>query len=84
MTKSAGLTVRALHHYDHFGLLQPSSRITAEYRLGTADDLRRLYRISLLRRRGYSLEQIAHVLDDPDWQLVPAVQRHLTEIQRRA
>lgn len=84
LAQSTGLTVRALHHYDHIGLLVPSTRSSAGHRLYTADDIARLYRISLLRRLGFPLEQIGHVLDDPNWELRPAVQRHLSDTKRRA
>ena len=36
-----GVTVRTLHHYDQLGLLVPSGRSHADYRLYSADDLRR-------------------------------------------
>ena len=49
----------------------------------TSDDVARLYRISSLRRLGFSLEHIAQVLDDPQWQLAQLVQRHLADISRR-
>jgi MerR family transcriptional regulator, thiopeptide resistance regulator len=84
LARATGLTVRALHHYDHIGLLSPSIRSPAGHRLYTAGDLARLYRISLLRRLGFPLEQIASVLDDPEWQLGPAVQRHLEHARERA
>jgi len=83
LAQLTGLTVRALHHYDHLGLLTPSRRTASGHRLYTADDVARLYRISLLRRLGFSLEQIGHVLDDPQWQLHEAVQRHLEDTTRR-
>jgi DNA-binding transcriptional MerR regulator len=82
--EATGLTVRALHHYDHIGLLRPSRRNEAGHRLYTADDVTRLYRISLLRRLGFPLEQISGVLEDPEWQLAPAVDRHLEQTQQRA
>lgn len=84
LAELSGVTVRALHHYDHIGLLSPSRRTAAGHRLYTADDVTRLYRISLLRGLGFSLEQIAAALDDPEWQLVPAVDRHLRHTQNRA
>ena len=77
LAKATGLTVRALHHYDHIGLLSPSMRTAAGHRLYTADDVTRLYRIRLLRGLGFPLEQIASVLEDPGWQLAVAVRRHL-------
>ena len=64
LARSTGLTVRALHHYDHIGLLTPSGRTDAGHRVYSAGDVARLYRISLLRRLGFPLGQIAAVLDD--------------------
>lgn len=84
LARATGLTVRALHHYDHIGLLSPSMRSSGGHRLSTAGDVARLYRISLLRRLGFPLEQISSVLDDPEWQLAPAVQRHLEHARERA
>jgi MerR family transcriptional regulator, thiopeptide resistance regulator len=84
LARVTGLTVRALHHYDHIGLLSPSLRTSAGHRLYTADDVARLYRVCLLRRLGFPLGQITSVLDDPEWQLGPAVQRHLQQTQYRA
>jgi cob(I)alamin adenosyltransferase len=59
----AGITVRTLHHYDRLGLLVPSKRSNAKHRRYAADDVRRLYRILTLRQLGFSLEQVASVLD---------------------
>jgi MerR family transcriptional regulator, thiopeptide resistance regulator len=84
LADATGLTVRALHHYDHIGLLTPSKRTAAGHRLYTAADVARLYRISLLRRLGFPLGQIASVLEDPRWNLSAAVARHLEHTQRRA
>lgn len=83
LARLTGLTVRALHHYDHLGLLTPSRRSAAGHRLYTAEDVTRLYRISLLRRAGFPLDEIADVLSDPQWQLPAAVQRHLDDTARR-
>lgn len=60
----ARVTVRALHHYDAIGLLRPSARTEAGYRRYSAGDLERLGRILLYRELGFSLEQIAAILDD--------------------
>ena len=84
LARAAGLTVRTLHYYDQIGLLTPSRRTAADHRLYDGGDVARLYRISLLRRLGFPLEQIAVVLEDPQWQLADAVGRHLGDTQRRA
>ena len=44
LARRTGLTVRSLHHYHQIGLLRPSARSDAGYRLYTAEDLERLYR----------------------------------------
>ena len=62
----AGVTVRALHHYDKIGLLSPSGRTAAGYRNYGDADLDRLQRILLYRELGFSLETIATVVNDPD------------------
>ena len=60
---ATGLTVRTLHHYDEIGLLAPSERSDAGYRLYSDADVRRLYRIVAFRRLGFALAQIGALLD---------------------
>jgi MerR family transcriptional regulator, thiopeptide resistance regulator len=83
LAELTGLTVRALHHYDHIGLLKPSHRSPSGHRLYDGDDVAHLYRICLLRRLGFALPRIGEVLDDPQWQLRDAVARHLDDTRRR-
>ena len=61
----AGVTVRALHHYDRIGLLSPSGRTAAGYRRYSAADLDRLHRVLVYRELGFPLEEVATLLDDP-------------------
>jgi DNA-binding transcriptional MerR regulator/uncharacterized glyoxalase superfamily protein PhnB len=84
LAQATGLSVRALHYYDEIGLLRPSQRSFGGPRLYDATDVARLYRIGLLRRLGFPLEQIATVLEHPQWQLGPAIDRHRADTQRRA
>jgi DNA-binding transcriptional MerR regulator len=60
-----GVSVRTLHHYDQIGLLQPTRRNPAGYRLYSADDLERLQRIVFYRELGFELADIAGILEDP-------------------
>ncbi len=62
---ATGLSVRTLHHYDEIGLLRPSGRSDAGYRLYGDADVRRLYRIVALRRLGLALADIGGLLDAP-------------------
>ena len=61
-----GVSVRALHHYDQIGLVTPSRRTAAGYRVYDDADVERLYRVLTYRELGFSLERIATLLDDPD------------------
>lgn len=61
----AAVTVRTLHHYDEIGLLTPSDRTHAGYRRYDEADLERLQQILYYRELGFSLEEIATILDDP-------------------
>jgi MerR family transcriptional regulator, thiopeptide resistance regulator len=59
------VTVRTLHHYDEIGLLVPSERTAAGYRLYTNKDIARLQHVVVYRRLGFALEEIAVLLDEP-------------------
>ena len=61
----AGVTIRTLHHYDEIGLLSPSGRSAAGYRIYEEADLERLQRILFYREFGFALEEIATIVDDP-------------------
>jgi DNA-binding transcriptional MerR regulator len=66
------VTVRTLHHYDEIGLVRPSERSAAGYRLYTADDLTRLQHVVVYRRLGFALEEVALLLEQPE-----GVEQHL-------
>ena len=59
----AGVTVRALHHYDRLGLLQPTARTGSKYRLYSDSDLVRLEQIVVLRFLGMPLKEIGDLLE---------------------
>jgi DNA-binding transcriptional MerR regulator len=59
-----GVTVRTLHHYDEIGLLTPSDRSRAGYRLYTQADLVRLQQVVVYRRLELPLDDIAELLAD--------------------
>lgn len=65
VSRLAGVTVRTLHHYDQVGLVRPSGRTDSGYRLYEAADLTRLRDVLSYRELGFTLEQIARILDDP-------------------
>jgi MerR family transcriptional regulator, thiopeptide resistance regulator len=61
----AGVSTRTLRHYDELGLLAPSARSAAGYRLYTDSDLLRLQQILIGRSLGLALEEIRQTIDDP-------------------
>ncbi|MET0310571.1 MAG: MerR family transcriptional regulator, partial [Burkholderiaceae bacterium] len=58
-----GLTVRTLHHYDEIGLLTPSGRSEAGYRLYSQADVARLHGIQSLQQLGLPLAEIGRLLE---------------------
>lgn len=60
-----GVTVRTLHHWDAVGLVRPSARSAAGYRLYTEPDLARIERILIYREVDLPLEEIARLLELP-------------------
>lgn len=77
LARASGLSIRTVRYYDQIGLLTPSRRSPAGHRLYDDTDVRRLYRICLLRRTGLPLAEISHALDEPGWDLHQAMLAHL-------
>jgi MerR family transcriptional regulator, thiopeptide resistance regulator len=66
IARLAGISVRALHHYDEIGLLSPAHRSGAGYRQYGEQDLRRLQRILFYRELGFALDDITGLVNAPD------------------
>ena len=76
LAKLTDITVRTLHHYDEIGLVQPSDRSRAGYRLYDDSDVLRLQQVLLYRELGLPLDEIAAVLDDPRHDTRASLQQH--------
>jgi len=83
LARRTGLTVRALHHYDAIGLLHPSARSGAGYRLYNQDDVSRLYRIQALRRLDLSLAEIARLLEGDSADLQSVIEQQIAVLDRQ-
>lgn len=80
------VSVRMLRHYDQLGLLTPSQTDPfTNYRYYTADQLPRLNRILALRDLGFSLEQIAGMLDEdlPSGQMLGMLRLKRAEVEQQ-
>ena len=76
----AGVTVRTLHHYDDLGLLVPARRSEAGYRLYARADLERLQEILFFRELGMPLDEVARVLDAPEYDRATALRAQLARV----
>ena len=83
--KLAGVTVRALHHYDRLGLLRPQQRSSTGHRLYGVRDFVRLEQIVVLKFLGVPLKQVRALLEHES-QLAKTLQKQqevLGEKQRQ-
>jgi MerR family transcriptional regulator, thiopeptide resistance regulator len=84
LARLARVSVRTLHHYDAVGLLPPSGRSEAGYRLYTAPDLERLQQILLFRELGFALAEIRRIMLDPQFDRRRALVAQRTLLADRA
>jgi MerR family transcriptional regulator, thiopeptide resistance regulator len=83
LAKRTGLTVRTLHHYDEIGLLKPSLHTEVGYRLYTPADVARLQQVLSLRQLGFSLEEVRHCLDRPDFSPLEVIRLHVARLREQ-
>jgi len=83
VAEQLGVTVRTLHHYDEIGLLVPSERSPAGYRLYTAEDITRMQHVVVYRRLGFPLEEIALLLDEPSADVSEHLRRQREAVMSR-
>lgn len=69
----AGVTVRTLQYYDRIGVLQPSQKTEARHRLYARRDLIRLQQILTLKQLGFTLKEIKHMMQRPEYDMRSAL-----------
>lgn len=87
VARLAGVTVRTLHHYDEIGLVRPSGRTEAGYRLYDRAAVERLQEVLLYRALEFPLDEIRKIVDDEDYDRGQALREQhelLTERAERA
>ncbi len=65
MSDLTGISVRTLHYYDEIGLLKPTQKSEAGYRLYDDKALETLQQILFFREFDISLKEIKRVMDNP-------------------
>ncbi len=83
LAKQTGVSVRTLHYYEEIGLLLPSQRTEAGYRLYGENDIIRLQQIVSLRQIGFSLDQIRECLAQEQFSPHHVVQLHLSQLKEQ-
>lgn len=61
-----GLSLRTLRHYDEVGLVRPSGRTDGGFRLYTERDVERLLVVRRMKPLGFTLEEMADLLEISD------------------
>jgi DNA-binding transcriptional MerR regulator len=84
VARLAHVSVRTLHHYDRIGLLQPSRRTEAGYRLYTVEDLERLQAVLLYKELGFGLGEIGDLLVEPGFDRREALRAQRAQLARRS
>jgi MerR family transcriptional regulator, thiopeptide resistance regulator len=69
-----------LIYYDSIGVLSPSERSSANYRLYSEKDISKMERISLFRKAGLPLESISSLLNHEETDLDLALENRLSNI----
>ncbi len=80
VAKKFGLSRSTLIYYDKAGVLTPSGRSEANYRLYTANDMEKMERIMLFRSAGLSLETIRELLDRQGGNFDTSLEQRLSAI----
>lgn len=79
----AGVSPRTLHYYDEIELLKPASHGENRYRYYDEKAMLRLQQILFYREMGLSLKEIKAVLEQPDFNVMSALQAHRATLQKR-
>lgn len=85
LSKLSGVSIRALHHYDQIGLLQPSEVAESGYRYYDDAAVERLWQILFYRELDFPLAEIGEILSSPSYDRNRALTEHLNLLtQKRA
>lgn len=84
VARLAGVSIRTLHHYDEIGLVRPSDRTEAGYRLYSPEDLERLQQVLFFKELDFPLEEIQRLVADPDFDVGAALRMQRQLLAQRA
>jgi DNA-binding transcriptional MerR regulator len=76
LSKLSGVSIRALHHYDQIGLLQPSEVAESGYRYYDDAAVEKLWQILFYRELDFPLAEIGEILASPSFDRSRALAEH--------
>lgn len=77
VSELTGLSVRALQYYDKIGLLTPSRRTEAGYRLYGSEELLTIQQIMLFRELEFPLAEIKKIISSPGFDRGRAIEQQI-------
>ena len=83
LSRLSGVTTRTLRWYDQIGLLKPSRVAESGYRYYGRAEVDRLQDILYYRALGVELARIKECLDDPSFDRLAALERHLAVLEAK-
>ena len=83
VSQLTGVSVRTLQYYDQIGLLPPSARTEAGYRLYDEAALETLQRILLYRELQFPLKAVKAILTSPDYDRNRALEQQIELLELR-
>ena len=84
LAQLAGISVRALHHYDEIGLLKPAFTGDNRYRYYGEEELLRLQQILIHRELDIPLAEIGAILDAPGFDKLATLQQQRARLKGQA
>lgn len=84
VAEMSGVSVRMLHHYDTIGLLKPAAVGENGYRQYGRKELLRLQQILFHKTLGMTLNEVATILDDANFDAEEALRSHKNKLQQES
>ncbi|HWQ97001.1 MAG TPA: MerR family transcriptional regulator [Clostridia bacterium] len=83
LSKLSGVSIRALHHYDQIGLLQPSEVAESGYRYYDDAAVEKLWQILFYRELDFPLAEIGEILSSPSFDRDRALTEHRNLLEQK-
>lgn len=83
LSRRFSISRSTLLYYDSIGLLRPSGRSDANYRLYSEADVLRMEKIALYREAGLPLETIARIVEQEGHEVYTALEKNLFTLNKK-